>query len=113
ETPEQQAAREERQNLRDLADQQRIFRELEEFQQALIDSLGGAVPDAMADAITPPEPEPPAHGDRPFGPVEWSDDTPEQASDREEIRVMRALADEVQGIDDLQRQLAPLRDTAT
>lgn len=112
ETPEQQAIRDEFQNLRDLADQQRMFREAESFENSLIAGLGGPVPDAMADAITPPAPEPPAWSDRTWGPIEWNDDTEVQAAGREEIRQLRASADEAQAAAELQRQLVPLRDTA-
>lgn len=112
-TPEQADIKADLQNLRDLADQQRMFREDESFTQSLIDGLGGAVPDAVADAITPPEPPKPAWSDRKFGPVEWADDTPAQAQGREEVRLMRAFAEEAEAAAELERQLAPLKDTAT
>lgn len=111
-TPEQVAGGDHIQNLRDLADQQRMFREDEAFARSLIDGLGGVVPDDVANAITPPEPKPPAWSDRQWGPIEWSEDTPTQAASREEIRLMRAFADEAQAAEELQRQLAPLADTA-
>lgn len=110
---DQIAAKAELQNLRDLADQQRRFREDENFAQSLIDGLGGAVPAVVADAITPPEPPKPAWSDRKWGGIEWIDDTAEQARGREETRMMRAFAAEAEAAQELQRQLSPLKDTAS
>lgn len=111
-TPDQIAGRAAIQNLRDLADQQRMFRDAEAFERELQAGLGGAVADAVAEAISPSAPPPPAWSDRKFGPIEWADDTAEQAAGREEVRMMRAFAAEAQAAAELDRQLSPLRDTA-